>query len=209
MSDTLTFAVAKGYLLSEGVKKLQQIGYEFDDDLSNSRKLFTYSKCQKIRLLQVRPWDVPEYVELGAADIGIVGQDVLWEKENPVVQLLNLNYGKCSLVLARTNENLEEPLKHNAIIATKYPNCTQKYFADRDTKIKMVKLYGAVELGPLTGLADAITDLSATGNTLRENGLGIVDTIFESSAILIANKVQYKFHHDAILELVEKLTPLC
>jgi ATP phosphoribosyltransferase len=207
-SKILTIAMSKGYLLTEAVKLFAQIGYEFNEDLNVSRKLFTTDKSNRIQLLQVRPWDVPAYIEQGAADLGIVGKDVLLEKEDDVVDLLDLKFGYCSLIIASLDKITPNQFNHNITVATKYTNSTKKYFQKLGVKAKIIKLYGAVELGPLTGLSDVICDLMATGKTLEENGLHVLDTVFASSAHLIANPVGLRFHYNEVVNLVNQLKVL-
>jgi ATP phosphoribosyltransferase len=201
----LTLAIAKGYLLSEALRLLEKLGVRFEDDLTTSRKLFTWDTEHRLRILQVRPWDVPVYVEQGAADIGIVGLDVLNEQQPKVLNLLDLKFGVCHLVLAGPKPSSEQVLTHNLKVATKYPNATSQYFLKKGLNVELLKLYGAIELGPLTGLSDLICDLTATGTTLKENHLHIVDTLFSSSAYLIANPVSFKAEYEAIINYVERL----
>lgn len=198
MNYPLTIAVSKGYLLAEAILLFQKAGLVFEDDLTTSRKLFTWDTTKKIRLLQVRPWDVDVYVAEGAADLGIVGKDVLVEKgsRNPV--LMDLKFGRCSLILAGLTKLPLSELTHHMTVATKYPNATQAYFLSKGLKVNLIKLYGSIELAPLTGLADLICDLTATGKTLEENHLSIIDTLFTSSAHLIANPVSLKAQYEAI-----------
>jgi ATP phosphoribosyltransferase len=208
MSDPncITIAAAKGYLWEEGQKILAKLGIVFDVDLSKSRKLFIYDTTKRYKILMVRSWDVPAYVEQGSADLGIVGKDVLLEQEPQVVELLDLGFGPCSLVLAGVGKVKLEDLPQNLNIATKYMQSTIKYFRGLGLKINPIKLYGAIELAPLTGLADYICDLTATGATLRENHLEIVDTIFTSTAILIGNKVSLRTRYDEIQALCGKIS---
>jgi len=206
----VTIAVAKGLLLDEALKLFDQLNIHFEEDLRKSRKLYTNDTTQSFRILAIRPWDVPEYVEQGAADLGIVGEDVLNEKGNPVNRLLDLNFGHCDLVIAGPNQQSPDQLKQNLRVATKFPNSTKRYFKNLGIKVKIIKLYGAIEMAPFSGLSDVICDLSATGKTIQENHLHIIDTIFKSSANLISNTVSLKFHYDAIIKLVDnlkKLTP--
>ena len=202
----LTLAVSKGYLLTEAVKKFEKIGIRFKEDLETSRKLFMTDESNQIKLLKIRPWDVPEYVKGGAADIGIAGQDVLLEKESPVLKLLNLKFGACKLVLAGPEKQIAQGLKHNLTVATKYPNATQSYFKQKGIQAKIIKLYGAIELAPLTGLSDLICDLTATGQTLKDHDLHILDTVFSSTALLIANPTSFKVHYNRIIKLVHALS---
>ncbi|MFC1754194.1 ATP phosphoribosyltransferase [Thermoproteota archaeon] len=204
-NDILTIAAAKGYLLEGAVRLFEKIGIVFDEDLSKSRKLFAIDTSNSVRLLQVRPWDVSVYVEQGAADLGIVGKDVLYEKDDQVIRLLDLLYGECRLVLAGLKKVDPKELKHNIVVATKYPNSMQAYFKQLGIKARTLKLYGAVELAPLTGLADLICDLTASGQTLEENKLHILDTVFHSSAVLIANQISMKFQYPIIKRITQQL----
>jgi len=124
----LTIAFPKGYLFDEAMSLFNKMGFVFSEDLKQSRKLFTKDKSSQIRILQIRPWDVTEYVEYGAADLGIVGRDVLEEKNNSVAQLMDLHFGKCRLVLACSKKQKKNPFYHNMRVATKYPYLTTKYF---------------------------------------------------------------------------------
>ena len=191
--------------MTETLKQFEKIGIHFNENLETSRKLFASDTSKQFKILKIRPWDVPEYVQEGAADIGIVGQDVLREKNNPVLKLLDLGFGQCSLVLAGTAQQKKRGLSHNMSVATKYPNATQAYFRQKDIKVKLIKLYGAIELAPLTGLSDIICDLTATGRTLKEHHLQIMDTVFTSTAVLIANPTSYKVHFEAIQKMVNLL----
>ena len=203
--EQITIAVAKGYLMTEAVKLLAQIGITFEESPEDSRKLYRYDTSGAIKLLLIRPWDVPEYVEQGAADLGIVGEDVLFEKQSQVIRLVDMHYGGCSLVIAGTSDVQQKGLRHDMVVATKYPNSCRDYFLNKGLKVRMIKLYGAIELAPLTGLADVICDLTATGQTLKEHQLEIIDTVFSSTANLIANKKSYRFHHQRIRNLVNQL----
>lgn len=206
---TITIAVAKGYLLDQAIPILQQAHIQFDADELASRRLFIEDQSGRYRLLQVRPWDVPVYVAMGAADLGIVGHDVLLEHEGAVLRLLNLGLGSCRLVIASPIERAITTLFHGIKIATKYPQATAQYCREQGIKAHLIKLYGAIELAPLTGLSDVISDLTATGKTLAENGLTIMDTIYHSTAFLIANPTQFRLKDAAIRALISELKPLC
>lgn len=205
MDKQITIGMAKGYLMKEGLKLLEKIGIHFPENPIESRKLFTFDESGKYKLLKIRPWDVSAYVENGAADIGIVGQDVLLEKSEQVLKLLDLKYGHCKLVIAGEKKWEKKSLCHDLTVATKYPNSTARYFKEKGLKVKLLKLYGAIELAPLTELSDLICDLTATGTTLREHELSIVDTVFSSTALLIANPVSMNFHYNTINTLTENL----
>jgi ATP phosphoribosyltransferase len=205
MSSSITIASAKGYLLSESIASFEKIGISFGTNIEDSRKLFTKDTTGKYKLLKIRPWDVPEYVENGAADLGIVGLDVIEEKKSNVIRLLDLKFGVCKLVIAGPTHKQPMPLHHHISVATKFPSLTADYFEKKNIKAKLIKLYGAIELAPLTGLSDIISDLTATGTTLKEHKLDIMDTVLESSAYLIANPSSYRTHYDTIVTLVNQL----
>jgi len=202
-NNYITIAVAKGYLLEESLKLLSKFGYDFDlKAIKNSRKLFYFDNSKSIRLLNVRPWDVPIYVEEGAADFGIVGKDVLLEKDDDVIELLDLKFGSCKLVIAGV-KNKKQEYYQNISIASKYPNSCYKYFQKFGINAHVIKMYGAIELAPLTGISDLICDLAASGKTLEENNLEVIDTVFESSARLVANRISLKFNHTFIKSLIK------
>ena len=208
MSSLITIAVAKGYLLKEATILLEKIGLKFDEKLVETRKLFTFDTTKTVKILQVRPWDVPVYVAQGAADIGIVGEDVLYEHNEKVDRLLDLKFGGCKLVLAGPKDLDPERLPHHLTVATKYPHCTETYFRERGLNVKMIKLYGSIELAPLTGLSDIICDLTATGQTLKEHELKVIDTLFSSTANLIANPMSMRTQYKRIVGIIDQLKPL-
>ncbi len=199
MSTTpLTIAVAKGYLWEESKKVFNSLGFEFDTDLDKSRQLYTTDKSGKYRILLVRPWDVPTYVEEGAADLGIVGKDVLIEVNATVTELSDLKFGACSLVLAGPEKIDPSKIPQNTRVATKFWNSTIQHFHKKGLNIHPIKLYGAIELAPFTGISDYICDLSVTGNTLKAHDLHIIDTIYTSTARLIANPATFSTKYDKI-----------
>ena len=202
----LTIAIAKGYLMGEAIARFAEIGIYFDDDLRTSRKLFTMDTTGHYRILQVRPWDVPVYVSRGAADIGVSGFDVLEEKPDNVIRLLDLQFGACRLILAGAKDRSFTGPFHEIRVATKYPNASSAYFQRLGIKAHIIKLYGAIELAPITGLADAIVDLTATGKTLEENHLTIIDTIFHSTAQLITNASSFCLKDQQIRQLTKQLS---
>ncbi|MEK9657602.1 MAG: ATP phosphoribosyltransferase [bacterium] len=200
-----TIAVAKGYLMKDALHLLESVGIVFDMNVLESRALSFVDHSKSWTLLAVRPWDVPVYVARGAADFGIVGYDVLAEQQQHVSVLKNLKFGPCSLILATVLSDSPFVLEHNVRVATKYPKCAERWFCEQGIKVRLIKLYGAVELAPLTGLADIICDLTATGTTLKENGLSVVETLFSSTAQLIANPSAMAFYYDDVSELLSKL----
>ncbi|MFA5880155.1 MAG: ATP phosphoribosyltransferase [Candidatus Margulisiibacteriota bacterium] len=205
-NQVLTIAVAKGYLLKESIQLLKKINYIFDEEeINNSRKLYYFDTTKKIRLLNIRPWDVTTYVEQGAADLGIVGKDVLLEKEPDVLELFDLKFGKCDLILAALEDKVPFKFYNNLSVATKYPKSCDYFFKSIGIKANIVKMYGAIELAPLTGISNLICDLTATGQTLKENHLDIIETIFSSSARLIANPISFKTHFTFISSIIENI----
>ena len=197
----ITIALPKGRIADDTLKIFKTIfglDFAFED-----RKLIMQEG--DFKFLYVRNQDIPTYVMGGAADIGVVGLDVLEEHRPDVVRLLDLKIGKCRVCVGvKEGEelNLNAPeLK----IATKMPHISRNYFAAKATALKIIKLYGSIELAPLVGLADAIVDVVETGTTMKQNGLKVAQTIMQSSAYLIANKNSFIIKKDEILSLYEKI----
>src|SRR6188768_4540025 len=189
----LTVALCKGKLIEPTLTLFAKAGYGAVQPVAHSRRLLL--PCPEIGMtfLIVRPADVPTYVEHGAADIGIVGKDVLMEQDSDVYEPLDLGFGACRIAVAALNgQASRDRLSSKIRVATKYPKVTERYFNQRGMPVEIIKLYGSIELAPLVGLADRIVDLVETGNTLKENGLEIVEVIAESSARLIVNRASYQ-----------------
>lgn len=204
-NNMITIAVPKGYLMKETLALLAKQGITFSEDFESSRKLFIFDDSAAYKILVVRPWDVAAYVEQGAADIGVVGKDVLLEQDPQILTLKDLHFGGCKLVIAGTSDQSIESLPHHCRVVTKYPYSAEQYFSRRGKKVKIIKLYGAIELGPLTGISDVICDLTATGKTLKDHGLHVLDTVFESTAHLIANPIGLRMHYSKVKALSETL----
>ena len=197
----LTIALPKGRIAEETLEIFAEIfGGEFKFE---SRKLIL--DIGEFRFLNVRNQDVPTYVEHGAADIGVVGLDVITEKELDIINLMDMNLGKCKVAIGIKNEDELDWSKPDIKVATKMVNITKNYFAQKAVGVEVIKLYGSIELAPLVGLADAIVDIVETGNTMRENGLKVAEDIMDSSAHLIANKNSYYAKKEDILSLYEKI----
>ncbi len=209
----LTIAVPRGALFTETVDLLEGLGLKTAELRSNDRKLL----FEDIGVITMRPSDVPTYVEAGAADIGITGKDVLLEQashgsEDPareVYELLDLGYGRCTMVLASKAgpDPAAEALRRLGVmrVATKYPRIAARHLEQTGRQGEIVEVKGSVELAPLTGMVDAIVDLTATGTTLREHDLIVREEIVECTARLIANPVAHKLRAHAIDELLERL----
>jgi ATP phosphoribosyltransferase len=205
MSD-LRIAVPRGALFGDTLDLLDRIGLDTREVRDNDRKLLFADSG----IVTMRPSDVPTYVEAGAADLGITGKDVLMEQsEREVYELVDLGYGRCRMVLAGVaGEDLaQEALRRLGVvrIATKYPRIAARHFLETGRQAEIVEVKGSVELAPLTGLVEAIVDLTATGTTLRENGLEVREEIAVCTARLIANPVAHKLRAARIDELLERL----
>jgi ATP phosphoribosyltransferase len=206
---SLTVAVPRGALFAETLDLLDRLGMETAEVRSNDRKLL-FDLPGGASLITMRPSDVPTYVEAGAADLGVTGKDVLMEQaERDVYELVDLGYGRCRMVLAGAagEDRAEEALRRLGVmrVATKYPRIAARYFERTGRQAEIVEVKGSVELAPLTGLVEAIVDLTATGTTLKENGLVVREEIALSTARLIANPVAHKLKATAIDEVVRGL----
>ena len=206
MTPELTIAVPRGALFKETLERLDAIGVDTTEVRANDRKLL----FADVGIVTMRPSDVPTYVEAGAADVGFTGKDVLREQsEREVYELLDLGYGTTTMVLATRegDDPAAEALRRLGVmrVATKYPKSALRHFERTGRQAEIVEVKGSVELAPLTGLVEAIVDLTQTGTTLRENGLVVREELFTSSARLIANPVSYRVKAAAIDAMVERL----
>jgi len=205
-ADRLIIAVPRGNLFDDTLDLLDRLGIDTSEVRANDRKLL----FEDAGIVTMRPSDVPTYVEHGAADLGIVGKDVLTEQaDRNVYELVDLGFGTCRMVVAARegDDSLNESLRRlgSARIATKYPRTAAAYFAETGRHAEIVEVKGSVELAPLTGMVDAIVDLSDTGTTLRENRLVELEKLFVSTARLIANPVAHKLKAAAIDDLVARV----
>jgi ATP phosphoribosyltransferase len=205
----ITIALPKGALLKDSIALLQQVGLDFSAFLdSSNRQLQIYDPQRRAKALLVRNGDVPVYVEYGQAQLGIVGYDVLKEKSARVAHLLDLGFGYCRMSLAVKNTSpYQSPLDLPAHcrVASKFVHCAREYFRQVDLPVEIVPLAGSVELGPITGMSEAIVDLVATGTTLRENGLEEIEVLFESTARLIANPLSYRLNQGGLGHYITQL----
>ncbi|ERL25545.1 ATP phosphoribosyltransferase [Mitsuokella sp. oral taxon 131] len=206
-NDYLTIALPKGKLFSLSAKLLVRVGYTAEDLSDKSRKLIITNEEKKIRFIVSKTSDVPTYVEYGAADIGIIGKDVLLEANKEVYEMLDLGFGKCHLMMAVPKAEKREKLTDydHTRVATKYPHIAEQFFGQRGMQMEYIKLNGSIELGPIVGLSESIVDIVETGTTLRENDLEEIVHIVDASARLIVNRVSFKLKFDRIHELVEDL----
>ena len=202
----LTLAVPRGTLMRDTLDLLDRLGVDTVEVRANDRRLL----FEDAGIVTMRPSDVATYVEAGAADLGITGKDVLAEQsERSVYELLDLGFGACVMVVATTagEDRLAESLRRLGVmrVATKYPRIATRHFERTGRQAEIVEVNGSVELAPLTGLAEGIVDLTATGTTLRENGLVVREEILASTARLIANPVAHKLKAAAIDDLVARM----
>jgi ATP phosphoribosyltransferase len=202
----LRIAVPRGALFTQTLDLLDRLGIATQDVRTNDRKLL----FDEAGIITMRPSDVPTYVEAGAADLGITGKDVLLEQsERDLYELVDLGYGECTMVLATVAgaDPAAEALRRLGVmrIATKYPRIASRHFLETGRQAEIVEVKGSVELAPLTGLAEGIVDLTASGTTLKENGLVVREEIARSTARLIANPVSHKLKAGAIDALLERL----
>jgi ATP phosphoribosyltransferase len=214
VSDRLTIAVPRGALFEETLDWLEQLDVATGEARTNDRKLL----FEDVGLITMRPSDVPTYVAAGAADIGVTGKDVLMEQSESagvggsagrdVYELLDLGFGRCTMVVATIAgpDPAAEALRRLGVIrvATKYPRVAAAHFERSGRQVEIFEVKGSVELAPLTGLVEAIVDLTATGTTLRENNLVVREEIALCTARLIANPVAHKLKAAAIEDLLER-----
>ncbi len=206
----LKVVLSKGAVYDETLDILERAGFEVAPLKEETRKLKVVSEKDGIEYIFSRPFDTPTFVEQGAADLGVVGKDVLMEMGKKVFELLDLGYGCCRFVRAApagTEKEREESYRYlgQIRVATKYVRVTEDYFSAKGIQAEIIKLHGSVELAPLTGLADEIIDLASTGRTLKENDLVVIDEVATSSARLIANQVSYRSNFERIEGFAGKL----
>ncbi len=199
---SLLLALPKGRLLNEVKGLLEKVGIEFDD---KSRKLIINTSKDFIKVAILRTWDIPKFVNYGAADIGVVGKDILFESklENNYYELEDLEIGQCRMSLASLENKI--PRQKKIRVASKYPEYTKKYFLENSKDIEILILKGAIEIAPVLGLADCIVDLVQTGQTLKENGLNELEKISDITSRLIVNKSSFKSKYKEINEISRQL----
>ncbi len=209
MSDRyLTFALGKGRLAKQTLALFESIGITCEEMKDpDTRKLIFTNEDLKLRFFLAKGPDVPTYVEYGAADIGVVGEDTILEENRNIYEVLDLGFGKCRMCVCGPKE-AEELLKHHELIrvASKYPRIAKNYFYNtKNQTVEIIKLNGSIELAPIVGLSEVIVDIVETGSTLRENGLVVLEEVCPLSARMVVNQVSMKMEYDRITELIEKL----
>ena len=205
MNDYITIALTKGRLAGSTMQLLERAGYHCDElKEKGSRKLIFVNEEQKLRFFLAKGPDVPTYVEYGAADIGVVGSDIIMEENRRVYEVLDLGFGKCRMCVCGP-ARAGELLRHHELIrvTSKYPNIAREYFYNRKHQtVDIIKLNGSVELGPIVELGDVIVDIVETGSTLRENGLEVLEEVCPISARMIVNQVSMQMKTRRIREMI-------
>lgn len=200
----INIALPKGRLGEKVYQRLASAGYASKDILSDTRKLVFTSDDGSVSYFWVKPSDVAIYVEKGAADIGVVGKDILLEYKPDVYEILDLDMGKCKMAVAAKDGYVDD--KSSTLkVATKFINIAKDYYEKQNRQIELIKLHGSIELAPILGMSDVIVDIVETGKTLKENDLSVIADICYISTRLIANKASYKFKKDEIDTIKERL----
>lgn len=205
--DPLIVALPKGRLQDDALGLFAAVGYPCDPEVASGRRLVFQDRSGAFRFILAKPADVPIFVEYGATDLGIVGQDVLREGTRDLYEPLALGFGRCRLVLAGPPEARERNLRLDTgiRIASKYPRLAREFLQQRGLAAEIIPLSGSVELAPAVGLADLLIDLVDTGRTLRENGLVELATIMESQATLVVNRASHRIKYMAVRDILERL----
>lgn len=203
----LTIALPKGKLFYLAKDLFAKVGFVADNLEEKSRKLVITNEELKLKFIIAKTADVPTYVEHGAADIGVIGKDVLMEAQKDVYELLDLGFGRCHLMMAVPKDKKRAKLTDytHTRVATKFPNVAKQFFTSKGMQMEYIKMNGSIELGPIVGLSESIVDIVETGTTLRENNLDEIAFIAKASARLIANRASFKLKFDRINKLVKAL----
>lgn len=202
--EKIKLAMAKGRLAEDAMLLLEKINIDCSPLREKNRKLVFDLPHSNLQVVLLKAADVPTYVEHGVVDMGIVGKDVLLEQEKLLYEVIDLKFGKCRLSVAGKSEMASNP-KHMRV-ATKYPNVAKAYFARKGQSVEIIKQEGSVELAPLLGLADVIVDIVETGNTLKANGLVVLEEVAEVSARLVLNKVSFKTKQEQLTRIIEEIS---
>lgn len=204
----LTFALAKGRLAKKTLTYLEKMGIEMEEMKDpDTRKLIFVNEDLRIKMFLSKASDVPTYVEYGAADIGVVGKDTIFEEGRKLYEVMDLGFGKCTMCVCGP-ESARELLQHQQLIrvASKYPNIAKDYFNNiKHQTVEVIKLHGSVELAPIVGLAEVIVDIVETGTTLKENGLMVLEEICPLSARVVVNQVSMKMENERITGILNAL----
>jgi ATP phosphoribosyltransferase len=204
MTRPIILAMPKGRILEEGAAVFARAGYDLSPVFGDNRRLV--HECGPIRVLVLRNSDIATYVAHGAADLGIAGSDVLDEEGRDLFEPLDLGIGRCRMIVAeRADARIDDRALSHLRIASKYPRTTRAYLQRKGITAEVIKLSGAIELGPLTGLCDRIVDITQTGETLRQNGLVEIDTVAQVSTRLVVNPARLKLDGERLGALIEAM----
>lgn len=205
MTTPVRIALPKGRLSEETLEFLHSRGLTSLKSFPEDRKLIVKDEQTNIEYLLIRSQDVGTYVEQGAADMGVIGFDIISENNYDVYVPLAFDFGYCRLSVAYPENKTEWKSKKNIRVASKYPHLTDRYFFEQGYNIQIIKLYGSIEIAPLTGISDVIVDLVSTGKTLKANNLTEDGTMLESTACLVVNPASYVFKRKRILSMINTL----
>lgn len=208
MQNKINIALPKGRLGEKVYDIFEKIGYGCPAIHEGGRKLIFENEENGVRYFWVKPSDVAVYVERGAADIGVVGKDILLEQSSDVYELLDLGMGKCRMAVAGVKGERPD-FAHTLRVATKFPNIAREYYRKQSREIDIIKLHGSIEIAPILKMSDVIVDIVETGTTLKENNLEVLEEIVPISARLIANKASYKFNTQRIRQMCDKIAVIC
>ena len=206
--SAITIALPKGRLLPDCQKLFEGVGLRVSEEINTSRKLLFASEDGSARILVVRDKDLPTYVEYGAADMGVVGKDVLMESGKDLLEPVDLGFGFCRIVVAEpasASGREDSTGWGHTRVATKYPRVTANHFASRGEQVEIIPLYGSIELAPLVGLAERIVDLVSTGETLRQNNLVEVEEVVAVTARLVVNRASMKISAQRLAPLINEI----
>ncbi len=206
-SDVVTIAVPKGRVLKSLAGRFAAAGVRPEVLLSDDRRLVRETPDGRVRFLLLKPDDVPTYVEYGAADLGVVGRDVLLERDYDLYVPLDLGIGRCKMAVCGLKARPARPSGLRPLrVATKFVRIAERYYAEQRQQVEIIYVQGSVELAPITGLSDVIVDLVETGETLRQNGLEVFDEVASISSVVIANVAAMKLKRDPIRDLLSALS---
>lgn len=206
-SPALVIALSKGRVLEQLLPLLEGAGVDTQVITAKDRRLIRHDAQTGISFLLLKPDDVPTYVEYGAADLGVVGRDVLFERDYDLYAPLDLGIGRCRLVVAGPDRNWADLARMRTLrVATKFPKLTARHFAAKGMSVETIFVQSSAEIAPLTGLADVIVDLVESGETLRRHQLEELETVCEVSSVLVANRVGFKLKRNLILPLIDRLS---
>ncbi len=203
--NRLKIAVTKGRLLEDSLDLFEQMGFDCSEVRADTRKLILPISNYPMDVVLSKAADVLTYVSHGVCDLGIVGKDTIMEHGGSFYEMLDLGYGKCRFALAVPDGSDFYGTYQNRVVASKYPNVTKAYFAEKGMDVSVIKIEGSVELAPLVGLANGIVDIVQTGTTLKENGLTPIETVAPVSARLIVNTASMKLHQAEIFDLMDRI----